>query len=234
MPKLIDLTHKEFNQLRVIERADNIGKQTAWLCECSCGERTTVRGADLKNNHTKSCGCLRDVKNSERTLNDLTGKYFDNLKVLKRVGSANNRKALWECECKCGSIINVIGTDLTTGHTKSCGCIKSFGEKKIAEVLKDNNINFIKEYTFEDLRYKNKLRFDFAILNKDGKLIKLVEFDGKQHYENDNFFGGDTKKTDEIKNNYCKNNNITLVRIPYWERDKITLSMLLGNQYLIS
>jgi len=41
------------------------------------------------------------------------------------------------------------------------------------------------------------------------------------------------KNNDKIKNEYCKNNNISLVRIPYWEKNKITLEMLLGDKYLI-
>lgn len=41
------------------------------------------------------------------------------------------------------------------------------------------------------------------------------------------------KKPDEIKNEYAFSHGIDLVRIPYWERDNITLNMLLGNQYLV-
>lgn len=43
----------------------------------------------------------------------------------------------------------------------------------------------------------------------------------------------ETQKNDNIKNEYCKTNNIPLVRIPYWERDNITLEMLLGKEYLV-
>ena len=54
-----------------------------------------------------------------------------------------------------------------------------------------------------------------------------IEYDGKQHFEPIKHYGGDIafaelKKRDEIKNEYCKANNITLLRIPYWEYDNIS------------
>lgn len=36
-----------------------------------------------------------------------------------------------------------------------------------------------------------------------------------------------------MKNKYCLINNIPLVRIPYWERDNITLDIILGDKYLV-
>lgn len=59
MGRFIDLTGMKFNHLTVIERAENIGKETAWLCECDCSNKTriVVIGNHLKDGHTKSCGC---------------------------------------------------------------------------------------------------------------------------------------------------------------------------------
>jgi len=56
----------------------------------------------------------------------------------------------------------------------------------------------------------------------------LIEYDGIQHFKPIKYFGGEEKfkfqqKTDFIKNEYCKNNNIKLLRIPYWEFDNIKL-----------
>lgn len=66
---------------------------------------------------------------------------------------------------------------------------------------------------------------DFGIY-QNGELIRLVEFDGIQHFEEQDYFTHslvETRNNDMIKNEYVKKNNIPLVRIPYWERDKITL-----------
>ena len=54
---------------------------------------------------------------------------------------------------------------------------------------------------------------------KNNKLDFLLEFDGRQHYEDVKFYPSTaiTQKYDLIKNQYCKNNNIKLVRIPYYD-----------------
>ncbi|MFH0334633.1 PDDEXK family nuclease [Clostridium perfringens] len=101
-------------------------------------------------------------------------------------------------------------------------CDESKGEKYVRIYLENNNIDFIQEYRFEDCRYKYTLPFDFYI--PDNNLI--IEFDGIQHYRENNYFRGnnifkDTQKRDKIKNKYCKDNGINLLRIPYWELESI-------------
>lgn len=101
-------------------------------------------------------------------------------------------------------------------------CDESKGEKYIRLYLKENNIEFKQEYKFNDCRYKLPLPFDFYIPNYN----LCIEYDGEQHYKANDFFGGeksfkDTQIRDKIKNNYCKDNNINLLRIPYWELDSV-------------
>lgn len=59
MGKLKDLTGQRFGRLTVIERAENKGHHTAWLCECDCGTRIITRAQTLQRGRAKSCGCLR-------------------------------------------------------------------------------------------------------------------------------------------------------------------------------
>lgn len=125
-----------------------------------------------------------------------------------------------EFETTSNRIINI---NITCSHCKPSG---SKGEMEIGRLLKQNSINFIREYTFDDCRHKSILFFDFAIFDHNDSLIGLIEFDGKQHFEPIDFFGGlegfkTNKIRDGIKNNYCKKNNIPLIRIPYWEEDSI-------------
>ena len=61
MSKFIDLTGMTFGQLTVIERAPNIGKETAWRCKCSCGNECVVRANALKRGQ-KTCGCGQGVR----------------------------------------------------------------------------------------------------------------------------------------------------------------------------
>ena len=66
----------------------------------------------------------------------------------------------------------------------------------------------------------HKLFFDYGIYKDDG--LYLIEVDGEYHYKN--VVGRNElllqQQRDEIKNKYCKENNIKLIRIPYWEFDK--------------
>ena len=58
--KFIDLTGKIFNKLTVLKRVSSQNKHTRWLCRCECGNEIVAKGINLKNNHTKSCGCLKN------------------------------------------------------------------------------------------------------------------------------------------------------------------------------
>ena len=95
-------------------------------------------------------------------------------------------------------------------------------EKKTEEILKNNNILFNKQYSFDDCRIKRTLPFDFYLPQWN----IAIECDGKQHYLY-GCFGGDLlnlmniKYRDTIKTNYCQQNNIKLIRIPYWEINNI-------------
>ena len=109
----------------------------------------------------------------------------------------------------------------------NCAKTISLSENIIQNILEDNNIKYIKQFCFIDCKDKAPLSFDFYLPNYN----ILIEFDGIQHYEPVNFGGIDdvrakenfilTQKHDEIKNCYCKNNNIDLIRIPYWEKKNI-------------
>ena len=143
---------------------------------------------------------------------------------------------MWCCKCNCGNEIEVDTQSLKSGNTSSCGCINySIGEKNIDEILTKNNISFSSQYTEASL---NKKRFDFAIYNIQNEIIRLIEFDGVQHFNgthgmwNSNETAEEIQLRDKEKNEWAAAHNIPLVRIPYWERDNITLDMLLGDQYL--
>lgn len=57
---------------------------------------------------------------------DLTGKEFVYLTVIERAGhDARKKNIKWKCKCVCGKTVLVNAGDLTTGNTKSCGCLKA-------------------------------------------------------------------------------------------------------------
>ena len=98
----------------------------------------------------------------------------------------------------------------------------SKGERKIEDILKQNKISFQREVSFNDLHGlgNNLLRFDFAIFKQD-QLICLIEYDGEQHFKKISLFDKDEdsflirRAHDLIKNKYCFDNDIPLIRIPY-------------------
>ena len=97
-------------------------------------------------------------------------------------------------------------------------CLESKGEKIIRNFLENNKIKFEQYKKFEKCKYKNILSFDFYLPEHN----MCIEYDGEQHFNSIIYFGGNdkleyTKKLDNIKENFCKNNNIKLYRIKYGE-----------------
>ena len=233
-----DLSNKKFGHLTVVTRVPKPehlkSKGAYWLCKCDCGKEKIVMGKTLRNGEAHSCGACRvDI------VDDLTGQIFDNLTVIERDFSrpSNNNGAFWKCRCTCGNTITVLGKNLKHQKYHSCGCIRSKGEQLLQKLLEENNINFQKEYIFNDLTglKGGSLRFDFAIFI-DGKLDRLIEFQGEQHYTNNEFlnWGEYTIQHDKIKKHYCLKNNIPLICIPYWKRDTLKIEDILTNHYLVT
>lgn len=128
---------------------------------------------------------------------------------------------------KCGNIYNVRPSKFIEG-SRCPNCRESQGERAISNWLQYNGFNYEHEFTFEDCVYINKLRFDFAVFNNDNTLSCLIEYDGEQYFKPVGLFGSEegfkeTRLRDQIKDEYCKKNNIKLIRIPYWEFKQINM-----------
>lgn len=125
----------------------------------------------------------------------------------------------------CGCIYSVRPSNFLYG--KRCPkCMESGGEKAISLYLDSNNIRYQRQYSFKNCKYEKVLRFDFATFDENKKIKYLIEYDGRQHFEPIEYFGGSKEfikqqAKDRIKNNYCKQNDIELIRIPYTEFDNI-------------
>lgn len=120
-----------------------------YKCLCDCGNYSVVSSQNLKTEHIKSCGCMSKLI-GHRKLNDLTGNKFGLLTVVKRAENQNTR-TMWECLCECGNITTVNAYHLLKGYVKSCGCIKSFGERDINTYLVKHNIKYISQKKFDGL-----------------------------------------------------------------------------------
>ena len=205
-----------------------------WICQCECGNIKSISADKLRSKETQSCGCLQKERSSEANFKDITGQQFGFLVPLYPLEARKWGKRIWHCKClNCGKETDVIHSYLTTGEVKSCGCIKqSYGEEKIKQILTEQEINFCQQYTFNDCRSNQgvKLRFDFAIF-KNQNLYCLIEFQGDQHSKPVEWFGGEeafklTQERDNIKRQYCQDNNIILIEIPYKDRNKLNWEYL--------
>ena len=109
-----------------------------------------------------------------------------------------------------------------------CNDRLSVGEQRIKDYLEKNNVEYCFQYTFEDCRDTNKLPFDFYLPS----INLIIEFDGRQHFVETDFFSYSYEKTvyhDNIKNEYCKNHGIEMLRIPYWYLENGTIEQFLDK-----
>lgn len=196
------------------------------MCECECGTVKPVLVKNLVKNLSKDCGCGRKKTIGENFSKDLTGQKFGRLTVLQALdGRSKAGRKLYKCVCDCGNEIVLHTNQLTTHHTSSCGCLLSYYNMYISQLLTDKNIEHKTEYTiYTDNGY---YRFDFYLPQYN----LFIEYDGEQHYKPVRYYNqtdeqmlSSFKKTQEhdaIKNRYCEENNINLLRIPYWEKENI-------------
>ena len=132
-----------------------------------------------------------------------------------------NNSTKLDIKCEKGHIFKASFKAINAGNRCSI-CKKSKGEEAVLNVLTSKKIKYKREFKFKDCRFKSLLPFDFYLPDYN----ICIEFDGRQHYEIVDKFGGfesfvDTKIRDTIKNNYCKEKGIILIRIPYWEIENI-------------
>lgn len=240
-----DISNQTFGELTALFRVKSnaADRQAAWLCSCSCGNEVVVPASPLRSGHTSSCGCMRYEKMAATHRKPLEpGQKFGRWTILYALPMRSGCKTGTDymCECECGTRRAVSRQSLAKGSSTSCGCALSLGEQNISQVLKENHIQFNSQQTFSDLVSDTgtSLRYDFAILSEEKQPIRLIEFDGPQHKQSFEYFGGEEsfqrlQNHDNLKNQYAFGHNIPLVRIPYKERDNITLDLLLGDKYLL-
>lgn len=120
-----------FGKLTVIEVLEN----RRILCQCDCGNQSTVSGNNLVSGHTKSCGCSH-----RKAAPILPGTRFGKLTVLEDLGQKHIK-----CKCDCGNTTVVQRYNLLYGKTKSCGCGQGPGRRPIPAGTRFSRLTVIKE-----------------------------------------------------------------------------------------
>jgi len=177
----------------------------------------------LSGRKCPSCyGKKLDTETFKRRVYELVGDEYE---LLSEYINAHTKVSLFHKEC--GSVYSVTPNAFSNGN-RCPNCVdylNSRGVKKIIGFLDSKQIQYKREYKFDDCKYQKHLPFDFAII-EDDKIKCLIEFDGKQHFEPIESWGGeeayiDVMVRDYTKNKYCRDNNIKLIRIPYFEEENI-------------
>lgn len=191
--------------------------------------------------HLSGQGCLKcfylDKRDSQEQFINKANLVHNNFYDYSKIKYINSKSKVCIICPKHGEFLQE-----PSNHIRGKGCPIcniSKGELKIRSWLENNNIKFEEQKTFTDLyltNKKNKLRFDFFL--PDYNLC--IEYDGQQHFVPHSFNLDQSealkqlnldslKKRDSFKSKYCQDNNIKLLRIPYWKQnniDKILSNML--------
>ena len=169
----------------------------------------------------KGFRCTHCSNKAKHTLEEIE-KYlnlFDYKLISDKYTNANTPIKVM---CPEGHIFEIRFSDFKNNNRRCPICNSSRGDQEVSFILNKLNMKFKREYRFNDCKVKTYLPFDFYSPNYNC----CIEFDGIQHHEIIGQFGGfngfvNTKIRDTIKTEYCKKNNIKLIRIPYWDIEKI-------------
>jgi len=231
-PKCCLLTTEKF-----IERSNKIHKNIYNYDKVSIVDNKTKVIINCKKHgdfeqqpraHLNGQGCIKCFKESKKST---TEKFIEKSKIIHNnlydysLVNYISSKRYVKIICKKHGIFK----QKANHHLRNSGCPicnESKGEKQIKDYLKVNNIKYKPQKTFENCKYKSKLRFDFYLIDYN----TCVEYNGIQHYEPNNYFGGIkefniNKDRFNIKEKFCKENNINLLIIKYDENITEKLSI---------
>lgn len=202
--------------IEVLGKYTNTITPILYRCKIHNYEWTTTPSSILAGGGCKICANERTrqalTKSHEQYVNELKEKNF-NIQVID-VYSGSNVSIKHRC-LRCGLEWDARPANILIGtDCPHCNC--SRGEKSIEKWLVTHNINYTPQKKFKDCKNIRPLPFDFYL----PKYNKAIEYDGKQHFVPIEHYGGveaykQRIKNDEIKNKYCKDKGIDLLRIPY-------------------
>lgn len=210
-------------------KVEYIGSRNKIVIVCpEHGEFIQRADAHLSGNKCPVCkiNILKDLKISTTEFiieaKNIHGNKYD-YSLVEYTGSKSNIKII----CSKHGVFK----QRAENHRRGSGCPLcngSKGEELISKYLNSKEIKYNREYKFSDCRNILPLPFDFYIPSTN----TCIEYDGIQHHEPRDFFGGkeafkELNKRDKIKDKYCKDNNIKLIRIKYNENTNKKLGELI-------
>lgn len=204
-----------------LDKNKNLEKM--WLVKCN------ICGFEKKNYmrffyRCKGCSIKAKTKTFNDFLFDANKKHSD--KYIYREDEFENKESILNIYCKkCKKFFY----QKAEYHLSGSGCIfcnESKGEAKVAKYLDRLGVRYERWRVFDGLVFKSQLKYDFYLLDYN----ILIEYDGEYHYHVINRSKDHEKNVenfrlnklrDKLKDNYALSNNIPLLRIPYWDFDRI-------------
>lgn len=209
--------------------SDYIGFEKQIICKCNiCNNIWTTTPASLYQGCAcPECGKIKRSKSRTKTQEQFEIDLNKANPFISVIGKYIGAHKKVKCKCKkCDNEWYAIPSNLLNNSASCPRCNLSSGERKMLTILDDMNIKYIPQYSFNDCKNVFPLRFDaFDVENNVG-----FEYNGEQHYQPINMSSKtynskeEFEKTinrDRIKYKYCKDNNIPLIIIPYWEKDNM-------------
>ena len=199
------------------------------LCRCKkCGFEFELapdhlyRGSKCPNCSTKY------KRRTEETYKEDLNKLHPDLELIP--GSYINMKQEAKFKCKkCGYEWSTNAGKIIWDNVGCPLCSKSKGERLIQKILREKDIEFIPQYSFSvNFLNRNRLDIDFYL----PKYNLFIEYNGEQHYIPVKMFGGEVALQDQILRDeqlreYCKNNKINLLEIPYTYKTEEEIKVLI-------
>lgn len=171
-------------------------------------------------NSRKECGyCsmrLDRLNSMSKKLSDAVGTKYQLLDYAPSHHKNRREYELILLHKRCGTIFRVTPSHFFSEGTRCPRCSTSHGEETISNWLRKNHIKYIPQMVFKKCRNKAELPFDFYLPS----INMCIEYDGEQHYDPNSFYNKKRgfeyrRRNDEIKTNFCKQNDIKLLRIRY-------------------
>lgn len=209
-------------------RYGNGSRKVRIHCLCNFHRDRGVQYLDYGNLKKNKVGCIY-CKGQGRTKESLQLEFDNANKNITILEFSDYTDITVKCDL-CGYVWDTKGVSINSGH--GCPrCNMSNYEKRVERVLRGNNIEYIPQYKFNDCRDILPLPFDFYL----PKYNILIEVDGQGHYKPINFNGSSNDSAlksyettiahDKIKTKYSVDNNINLIRIPYYDLDNKSIDI---------
>lgn len=200
--------------------------RTPLKMQCKCGNNFEVGFDNFAYSDKKQCnecGAKLLLESQLLNIDDITKYVEDNTdcKLLSKDYSRARDKLKFQCKCGKNFLRNWNNFKNGQLYCRLCSKGHSKGEHKVKDYLQSNGIAFVQEHTFDGCKHRRKLPFDFYLPDTN----TCIEYDGEFHYNSERIIPFHNpilqQKRDAIKTKFCKDNNISLIRIPYYQFNQI-------------